>query len=150
MGNSLKRSARPTRVEDGQGVLRNYAELIGMLLHHLCTDGLEPRRVVIDGCTRPALNWRAARLDDVERLVTALSRVSIPRSARSSTITQLICIRHQLSALNWPDREGELREQLNLIIRRLKHTSRRPGIPASIKQKLKPASSIPTPSRRRA
>lgn len=143
MGNVPQRRARPQRIEDGQGVLRSYAELIALLQRQLGEDGTERRRVVVDGRTESSLSWRRDRIEDMTKIVKALCEVHIPFTARSSVITHLVCLRHQLKVLHWPDREAELRQQLSDLIRRLKHTTRKPGVPDRIRRKLKPAATLP-------
>lgn len=134
---------RPRRVPDAQGVLHDYAELIGLLQRQLHYDGADLSRVVVEGRAEAALNWRQARIDDVTNIVHALGQVSVPFDSRSSAIIQLTVIRRQLGILGWPEREDELRSVIDRLIRRLQHTTRRPGLPAQLARQLKPAASLP-------
>lgn len=138
---------RPERIADGQDMLRNYDELLTMLRRQLYTDGPEQFRVLVKGQPSSALNWRQARIDDVTTIITGLDQVDIPFVSRQHVMLQLTGMRRQLRVLNWPEREEQLAATINRIISRLRHTTRRPGIPARVRRKLKPASKLRTPRR---
>lgn len=137
---------RSARVVDGRGVAHDIHELLDLLLTHLCGEGTEQGRMPHE-TESEVLNWRAARIKDVTDLVDAIARVSVPAPSRRTVLTQLRCIRSRLGALHWADREGELRQTIDAVISRLEHTTRRRGIPAATKQKLRPASSLSRPTR---
>ncbi len=142
MGTDVRHSKRPKSIADGVGVMRDYLELLDMLEHHLCHDGLDQHRVHVGGKTQAVLNWRDERIRDITELINALCNVTIPFMARRRVLAKLQCLRRQLATMHWPDAEGELRTQLDNLIRRLKHTTRSGRTMASIQKKLKPATMI--------
>lgn len=148
MGPTVRRRVRPTRIADDSGVMRDYEELLTMLDQHLCHDGLDQHRLHVGGDTQAVLNWRDQRIRDITELIGALCQVIIPFRDRRRVLAKLLCFRWQLAAIHWPDAEGDLRRQLDGLIRRLKHTTRTGRTLASVQRRLKPASQLPIPRRR--
>lgn len=143
-----KCSSRPDRIADGQGVLRTYDELLGMLQRQLSDEAAEHRRVMVGDQVGPSLSWRDDRIADVTALVRAIATIAVPFESRGFVVNQLNGIKRRLHVLNWPERVDELTMTIDRVISRLKHTTRRPGVPMKFKRRLMPANQIPPPQHR--
>ena len=145
-----KKGVRPIQIEDSQGVLRTYSELITMLQSHLCGDGLIPNRIVVGSEWQPALDSREERIEDVQHLVAALGQIHIPVASKHKVVASIVALCVQLPAIHWIDGENELRKQLMAIVQRLKHTTTKSRVPVAIRKKLKPAKDLPPPTSHRS